>query len=77
MIVNLSEAKAKLSYLVQLVQEGERVVIAKNNKPIADLILHRPAQKRHLGLQRGALSIPDDFNEEDPEIEALFYGSER
>jgi antitoxin (DNA-binding transcriptional repressor) of toxin-antitoxin stability system len=77
MVVNLSEAKAKLSYLIRLVQEGERIVIAKNNKPIADLVLHRPTQKRRLGLLKGALSIPEDFNEEDPEIEALFYGSEK
>jgi prevent-host-death family protein len=37
-IVNISEAKANLSKLVALVHRGEKVVIAKNNLPLVDMI---------------------------------------
>ena len=40
MMVNISEAKAHLSNLIDRVYHGEKVVIAKNNLPIADLVPH-------------------------------------
>ena len=49
-IVNISEAKTNLSKLVALVYRGERVVIAKNNLPLVDLVIHKPEGKRKLGL---------------------------
>jgi prevent-host-death family protein len=73
-IVNLSEAKAKLSKLVDLVYHGEEVTIAKNNLPIADLVPHKPHGKRQLGLLRGKIQINEDFDAADKEIERLFYG---
>ena len=73
-IVNLSEAKAKLSKLVDLVYHGEEVTIAKNNLPIADLVPHKPRGKRRLGLLRGKIHINEDFDAPDKEIERLFYG---
>ncbi len=76
MIVNISEAKTNLSKLIDRVYHGEKIVIAKNNQPIADLVVHKPAEKRKLGLLEGKISIPDDFNEEDQSINELFYGSE-
>ena len=33
MIVNISEAKANLSKLIDMAYHGEKVVIAKNNTP--------------------------------------------
>jgi len=77
MIINISEAKTNLSKLIDMVYHGETVVIAKNNLPIADLVIHKPAGKRKLGLLKGKISIPDDFNEEDKAINAMFYGSDR
>ena len=76
MIVNISEAKTNLSKLIDRVYHGEKIVIAKNNQPIADLVVHKPTEKRNLGLLEGKISIPDDFNEEDQTINELFYGSE-
>jgi prevent-host-death family protein len=76
MIVNISEAKAQLSKLIDRVYHGEKIVIAKNNLPIADLVVHRPEGKRKLGLLKGQLQIPEDFLEPDVEIEEMFYGSE-
>lgn len=76
MIINISEAKTNLSKLIDRVYHGEKVVIAKNNLPIADLVKHKPTGKRKLGLLKGKISIPDNFNEEDQELNELFYGSD-
>lgn len=75
-IVNISEAKANLSKLVALVYRGEKVVIAKNNLPLVDLVVHKPEGKRKLGLLAGRFHVPDDIMAEDPEINEMFYGDE-
>lgn len=74
MIVNLSEAKAKLSKLVDMAYHGEEVIIAKNNLPLVKLVAHYPKKKRKLGLLKGQIDIPDDFLDEDEEINDMFYG---
>ncbi len=74
MIINVSEAKAKLSQLIDMVYHGEKVVIAKNNLPIADLVIHQPTGVRKLGLLQGKIEIGDAFLEEDEEINDMFYG---
>ncbi len=75
MIVNISEAKANLSKLVNMVHHGEKVVIAKNNLPLVDLVIHKPEGKRKLGLLVGKFKVPEDIMAEDPEINAMFYGN--
>lgn len=75
MIVNVSEAKAKLSKLIDLAFHGEQVTIAKNNLPIVDLVPHKPSGKRKLGKLRGKFRVPEGFNEESEEINELFYGA--
>ena len=75
MIVNISEAKAQLSNLIDRVYHGEKVVIAKNNLPVADLVPHTPEGKRKLGILKGQVDVPDDaLFEEDADIERMFYG---
>ena len=59
MIVNISEAKTNLSKLIDRVYHGEKIVIAKNNQPIVDLVVHKPVDKRKLGLLEDKISIPD------------------
>lgn len=76
MIVNISEAKANLSKLVDMVYHGEKVVIAKNNLPLVDLVIHKPTGKRELGILAGQFKTPDDFLEENEEINAMFYGED-
>ena len=76
-IVNISEAKTNLSKLVALVYRGEKVVIAKNNLPLVDLVVHKPEGKRKLGLLDGKFTVPDNIMEEDAEINAMFYGNEK
>jgi prevent-host-death family protein len=75
-IVNISEAKTNLSKLVALVRRGEKVVIAKNNLPLVDLVVHKPEGKRKLGLPAGKFTVPDDIMEGNSEINAMFYGSD-
>ena len=74
MIVNVSEAKTNLSKLIEMAYHGEEVIIAKNNLPLVELVAHQPKAKRKLGLMAGQIEIPDDFLDEDEEINKMFYG---
>jgi prevent-host-death family protein len=74
MIINISEAKANLSKLVNMAYHGEKVVIAKNNTPLVDLVAHQPEGKRKLGLLKGSFTVPGDILEEDADINDMFYG---
>ncbi len=76
MIINVSEAKAKLSQLIDMVYHGEKVVIAKNNLPVVDLVLHVPTGERKLGLLEGKMFVPDDILDENNEINDMFYGDD-
>ena len=71
MIVNVSEAK--LSKLIDLVFHGEKVVIAKNNLPLVDLVIHKPSGRRKLGVIAGKIEISEEIFKEDKEINQLFY----
>ena len=74
MIVNLSEAKAHLSQLVDRAFHGEEVVIAKNNLPLVDVVPHKSSGKRKLGRLVGRLTVPEGLFDDDPQIEKMFYG---
>ncbi len=74
MIINVSEAKTNLSKLIEMAYHGEEVIIAKNNLPLVELVPHQPKEKRTLGLLAGQIEIPEDFLDEDEEINAMFYG---
>ena len=76
MIVNISDAKTNLSKLVDMAYHGEKIVIAKNNLPLVDLVPHKPEGKRKLGLLQGKLTVPDNFTDEDSEINEMFYGKD-
>jgi len=76
MIINISEAKTNLSKLVDMAFHGEEIIIAKNNLPLVKLLPHKPGEKRKLGLLAGQIRIPDDFMDEDAEINAMFYGEQ-
>ena len=53
---------------------GEEVIITKNNVPLVELVVHKPRPKRKLGILAGQVDIPDDFMDEDEEVNAMFYG---
>lgn len=71
-VFNVHEAKTHLSRLLERVAAGERVVIAKAGKPVADLVPHRDTPVR-LGLARGRVTYDSDtFDDPDPSVAALF-----
>jgi prevent-host-death family protein len=62
-VVNIHEAKTHLSRLVDDVASGAEIVIAKAGKPMARLVpLAATPRAKSLGLLRGRLKVPDDFN---------------
>jgi len=72
MIINVSEAKAKLSKLIDMAYRGEEIIFAKNNLPLVKLVAYHPEAKREFGLLKGQIDIPDDFLGEDKEINEMF-----
>ena len=70
--VNIHEAKTHLSRLLEQVQAGERVIIAKAGKPIAELA---PFSNPDVvfGSMKGEIYYDDDaFLGPDPETLAMF-----
>jgi antitoxin (DNA-binding transcriptional repressor) of toxin-antitoxin stability system len=75
-LINLHDAKTHLSQYARRVRKGERFILCDRNKPFADLrpLLTDDSGRRPFGLAHGSIHVPDNFNEPDPEIEALFSG---
>jgi len=45
---------------------------------VAKLVSYKPKKKeRKPGLLKGKITIPDDFDDEDEEINKMFYGSSK
>lgn len=64
-IVNVHEAKTRLSKLLQQVSRGESFIIAKAGQPIAKVVSvdsPEPEQTRRLGFLIGEIEVPDDFD---------------
>lgn len=71
--VTVSEAKTQLSSLIELVVEGEEIVIRRGQQPVAKIVGYTPEQPvRKPGGLKGKIWISDDFDEPDEEIERLF-----
>ena len=70
-LVNIHDAKTQLSKLLEQVQSGEDVVIARAGTPIARLIPYAPPIRGIAppGGMRGEIWIADDF---DAPIDDLF-----
>jgi prevent-host-death family protein len=62
-IINIHEAKTHLSRIVDEVAAGSEVIIAKAGKPMARLMpLSGVPRTKKLGLLKGKIKVPDDFN---------------
>lgn len=73
-VVNIHEAKTNLSKLIAKTQKGEDVIIAKAGKPVAKLSSYKEKTKpRKFGALKGKIWISDDFDDENPEVNKLFY----
>lgn len=70
-VVNIHDAKTQLSKLLEQVQSGEDVVIARAGTPIVRLIPYAPSKRKIAppGAMGGEIWIADDF---DAPIDGLF-----
>ena len=73
--VNVHQAKSQLSKLLERVEAGEEILIARNGRPVARLVgLEKP--RRVPGRLKGKITLRSDFYDPLPtEIEDSFYNS--
>ncbi len=69
LVVNIAEIKAKLSEYLDAVSQGERIVICKRNRPVAELraVEQARTEPRPIGMAKRRLTIPDSFFEPLPD----------
>lgn len=72
-VVNIHEAKTHLSRLVERVEAGEEVVIARAGRPVARLVPFKTRTKSRIpGLWRGRVHLSPDFDRTDEELLDVF-----
>jgi prevent-host-death family protein len=75
--LNVAEAKAKFSELVDAAARGDGTIIAKSGTPVAMLV--PLAQEKHapikFGTYKGKIEIPANFDAPDHEIIDMFENS--
>lgn len=75
-IVNIHEAKTHLSRIVDEVAAGAEVIIAKSGRPLARLsAIESPVSAKKLGLLKGKIRVPKDFNAPLPDAVIGGFGS--
>ncbi|MDO8894547.1 type II toxin-antitoxin system Phd/YefM family antitoxin [Nitrosomonas sp.] len=75
--INIHEAKTHFSRFIEKAAAGEEIIIAKAGKPIAKLVpLHSLSSPRSLGIFKGQLNVPEDFDAALPEDVAMQFQSE-
>jgi prevent-host-death family protein len=74
-IINVFEAKTRLSEILEQVAKGEEVILGKHGRPVAILSPYRnKASKRKLGTLKGQYKMSEDFDE--PLPPEFFNGSD-
>lgn len=75
--INIAEAKARLSAILERVERGETVVLCRRNVPIAEIraLPGLPAGERPVGIDRG-MKIPDSFFEPLPDEMLRAFGAQ-
>ena len=75
-VVNIHHAKTQLSRLLERVEAGEEIIIARNGTPVAKLV-PMALQPRQPGRLKGKVKISPQFDEPLPEnIAAAFRGEQ-
>lgn len=78
MNISIKEAKNRFSELIRRAEGGERIVITRDGKPVADVVVHETRTgglnmealrdyKRKHGIGRLVAEIPEDFDAPLPE----------
>jgi len=75
-MINIHEAKARLSHYLRAAARGERVLICNRNRPIAELRAVASARQKPRPVgDVASVSLPPSFFEPLPdEMVAAFYG---
>jgi prevent-host-death family protein len=75
--VNVHDAKTHLSRLLERVESGEEITLARAGRPIARIVPYRPRRgPRRPGMLKGKVWLADDWDspEVNAEIARLFDG---
>jgi prevent-host-death family protein len=72
--INVHEAKTELSKLLEQVEGGERIIIARAGKPVAVLSRYEPRGSRQGGQFAGQARMADDFDSLPPDMQRAFEG---
>ena len=74
--VNMHEAKTRLSKLVEALESGaeDEITIARNGTPVARLVRvgENHGARRRIGIAKGVFALPEQSEEFDREVAALF-----
>jgi antitoxin (DNA-binding transcriptional repressor) of toxin-antitoxin stability system len=77
--IQVAKFKANFSAILEQIQNtGEKFVIeyGKQHKKVAMLVPYEDEKKeRVFGQLAGKVTIPDNFDDEDEEINEMFYGA--
>ena len=77
-MLNMHEAKTHLSQHVAKLKQGDRIILCRRNRPVAEILpIAEPAsQPRPIGLGKGLAEVPDSFFDPLPDdILARFKGT--
>ena len=74
--VSVHEAKTQLSKLLDLVQDGEEVVIKRHGQVVAELVPVRRSRRSALGAMRGEFEMVEGWERAltDEEAETFWSG---
>lgn len=74
--MNIHEAKTHLSRLLEELENGEDIIIARHGKPVARLIPYtaKPLKQRQPGSLHGKISISENFDTPLPDDIAEAFG---
>jgi prevent-host-death family protein len=73
-LVTIHKAKTQLSKLIERVERGEEVVIARGKTPVARLVPYAPEQpQRGFGSMKGKVWLDESFWEPLPEEEMKLW----
>lgn len=73
--VGVHEAKTHLSSLLETVEAGEEIIIARSGKPVAKLVPLKPPVRRP-GRLKGKIKVHPDFDAPLPEEMARVFRGE-
>jgi prevent-host-death family protein len=77
MTVSVHEAKTQLSRLLDLLEQGEDIVIFRHGKPVARLVRAKSAVKPQIGIMAGEISWKEGWERATTDDDADAFGAGR